>query len=98
MYCLNVDWTYIVSGTVCKIPCKNCDSDYVGETGRTYNIRWNEHRKAYRKGDLSSKLVIHYLETDHKPDFDNLQITITEFSWRGGSQGLRIDAGRLRWR
>ena len=46
----------------------------VGETGRTSNILLNEYRKAYKKGDLNSKLVIHSLETDHKPDSYNLQI------------------------
>ena len=48
-------------GIVYKIPCKNCDSDYVAQTGRTSNIRLNEHRKSYKKGDFSSKLVIHSL-------------------------------------
>ena len=55
-----------------KIRCKDCDSGYVGETDRTCNIRLNEHMKSYGKGDLSSKFIIHFLETDHKPDFDNL--------------------------
>ena len=56
-----------------KITSKDSDSDYVLETGRKCNIRLNEHRKSYSKGDLSSELIIHSLETDHKPDFDNSQ-------------------------
>ena len=44
------------------------------KTGRTSNVHLNEHGKAYKKGDLSSKLVIYSLEADHKPDFVNLQI------------------------
>ena len=28
-----------------KIPCKNCNQSYVGETGRAYGIRLNEHKK-----------------------------------------------------
>ena len=57
-----------------KIPCKDFDSGYFGETGQTCDVRLNEHRKAYKKDDLGSKLVIHSLETGHKLDFDNLQI------------------------
>ena len=57
-----------------KIPCKDCDAGYVGKTGRTCNIHLKEHKKSYRKDYLRSKLVIHSLETDHKTDFDNLQI------------------------
>ena len=30
---------------VCKIPCKNCERVYVGETGRPLRARVKEHRK-----------------------------------------------------
>ena len=43
-------------------------------------MRLNEHRKVYRKGDLSSKRVMHFLETVHMPDFDNLQILALNFA------------------
>ena len=60
-----------------EIPCKDCDSSFLGETGQSCNIRLNEHRKAYRKNHLCSKLVIHSLEVDHKLDFDNVQILVS---------------------
>ena len=28
-----------------KIPCKNCDKVYIGETGRPFVTRLNEHKK-----------------------------------------------------
>ena len=34
-----------VCGCVYRIPCKNCDSVYIGETGRKLGTRLNEHRK-----------------------------------------------------
>jgi len=30
---------------VCKIPFHNCSSTYIGETGRSYGKRQDEHRK-----------------------------------------------------
>ena len=45
-----------VFGYSSKIHCKNCNSGYFGKIGQTCNIRLNEQRKAYRKGDLGSKL------------------------------------------
>ena len=34
-------------GVVYQISCQNCDSVYIGETGRKLNIRITEHRKDY---------------------------------------------------
>jgi len=30
---------------VYRIPCKNCDKAYIGETGRTFGVRMKEHQK-----------------------------------------------------
>ena len=38
---------------VYEIPCKNCKKSYVGETGRAFGIRLNEHRKEAEQ--MSSK-------------------------------------------
>ena len=56
-------------GIIYSIPCKNCKSVYIGETGRTGIIRSNEHKRSFKSGDIRSKLVNHALETDHVPDF-----------------------------
>ena len=32
-------------GVVYQIPCKNCDSTYIGETGRLFRTRLEEHKK-----------------------------------------------------
>ena len=45
----------------------------VQETGWTCRVRLNEHKKAYKKSDLDSQLVIHSHEINLLPDFDNVQ-------------------------
>jgi len=36
---------------VYKIPCKNCDKVYIGETGRPFVTRLNEHKKEVEQKD-----------------------------------------------
>ena len=38
----NVKYVYIV---VYEIPCKSCETVYIGETGRNFGTRLNEHMK-----------------------------------------------------
>ena len=33
------------SEAIYRIPCTSCDKVYVGETGRNFGVRMNEHRK-----------------------------------------------------
>ena len=47
---------------------------YIGETGRTGTILKKEHKPAFKKGNLRSKLVHHVLETDHVPDFEMMKV------------------------
>ena len=62
---------YDILGIVYNLPCKVWDWGYVEETIQACNIRLCEHKTAYRKDDLGSKLVIHSLESDRKPSFNN---------------------------
>ena len=39
---------------VYKIPCHNCNSTYIGETGRSYAKRQEEHRNHQQRLDLLS--------------------------------------------
>jgi len=32
-------------GTVYKIPCKDCDGVYIGETGQAFQTRLKEHQR-----------------------------------------------------
>ena len=66
-----------------KIPCKNCDSVYIGETGRDIRIRVNEHELSIkRKYDPNkpscSALVRHVAETGHEINFVEAKIIRVE--------------------
>ena len=71
---------------VYKIPCKNCERDYVGETGRPLGARVKEHRKEVdsitgiltraektRAASISNKCAItdHVCNENHVIDWEN---------------------------
>ena len=66
-----------------KIPCKDCDKVYIGETGRDIRIRVHEHELSIkRKFDPNkpscSALVRHVAETGHEINFGEAKIIRVE--------------------
>ena len=61
-----------MTGVIYSIPCKDCDKVYVGETGRTLNIRQKEHCRhlTYGRTD-SSAVAAHAVSTLHDIDWEN---------------------------
>ncbi|NSX83481.1 hypothetical protein GOM44_03685, partial [Wolbachia endosymbiont of Atemnus politus] len=57
-----------------KIPCKNCNRPYVGETKQLLCERINQHKSGYRHSRPSSLLVQHAIDFDHPPDWENSSI------------------------
>ena len=47
---------------VYRVPCKNCSSSYVGETGRKFGLRIKEHKKEV---DSFTHNFIHLLKRQH---------------------------------
>nr|CAI5830742.1 unnamed protein product [Callosobruchus analis] len=65
------------SNVVYKIPCKDCNKCYIGQTGRYMNTRINEHRRdVCRANSISAPtaLVQHVKNENHHFDFDNTAI------------------------
>jgi len=46
--------------------CGSCDSFYIGQTGRSFRTRRNEHLKALNRDPPNSNYAEHLLETNHK--------------------------------
>jgi superfamily II DNA/RNA helicase len=50
---------------VYQMECKDCSLKYIGQTGRTFRIRYNEHIKEIRKNGQCSKFARHIFDTAH---------------------------------
>ena len=58
-------------GAVYKIKCCDCQSSYIGETGRNLSRRLTEHKRATRNGDVNNHIAEHHLKTKHQIDWDS---------------------------
>jgi hypothetical protein len=72
--------------SVCQLKRKRCSKKYVGETGRTFWIRHNEHVEAIKYHISNSKYSSRILENSHilgniQGALDVLQTVKTEFYW-----------------
>jgi hypothetical protein len=73
------------------VPCGDCEKKYIGETGRSFSLRIQEHKNKIEllkrvnsdktKEDLStsSAIVNHVLKSGHKIDFEKSSLVMTEF-------------------
>ena len=44
---------------VYTIPCQDCDSQFIGETGRALGRRVTEHKYAVKSGDQKNGVAVH---------------------------------------
>lgn len=66
------------SGLVYNIPCKDCNSVYIGQTKRKLKKRIYEHKRACGRDENVSALVHHSHDNDHVFDFENTKILAME--------------------
>jgi hypothetical protein len=50
---------------VYKLNCPDCNKAYVGQIGRPFNIRYNEHKLAFWNNSLASSFAKHLNEEAH---------------------------------
>ena len=84
---------YANISVIYSITYKNFSSIHIDESSCTGNIRILKCKCNYKKDGLKSKLVIHSLEADHIPNFDNSKIIKSNYNiWKsrifldGGTQ------------
>ena len=56
---------------VYKILCKDCNSVYIGETGRDLATRIKEHKYAIRTANDNNAIFRHVRDQSHRVDWDN---------------------------
>ena len=56
---------------VYKIPCRDCDNVYIGETGRDLDTRIKEHKYAFRSGNTNNAIFLHASENNHVINWNN---------------------------
>ena len=62
------------SGCIYRIPCIDCDRFYIGQTGKSLEVRIKQHKYSVRTGQLSNALFVHMSETDHVIDWKTASI------------------------
>jgi len=62
------------TGVIYNIQCKECDSHYVGQTGRRLAERIHEHQLAVRRHDENSLISQHMDRLNHIFKWDNVSI------------------------
>lgn len=56
---------------VYKIPCKDCDKFYIGQTGKDLPTRIKQHKYSVRTGQVSNALFVHLRDMNHCIDWSN---------------------------
>ncbi len=57
-----------------RFPCEECNSKYVGETGKTLKTRVTRHNTVVRNRLVYSLIDLYFLNTDHQFVFGEAQI------------------------
>lgn len=71
------------NGVVYRIPCKDCESTYVGQSGRSLACRMKEHQRAVRGGDTNASAIAeHAWGKQHQIDWGAAEVLDTNPSWR----------------
>lgn len=67
---------------VYKIPCKDCDLVYIGETARDRSTRMKEHKADIKNNKATSDIAKHMNNQEHAADFTNIETIGKESVWR----------------
>ena len=70
---------YTQSG-VYKLKCPDCNKAYVGQTGRSFQVRFNEHKNAFRSNSHTSNFAKHLNEQAHS--FGSIHNTMETLKWQ----------------
>ena len=79
------------SGVVYSIPCEDCDVEYIGETGRAFGTRQDEHERAVQlKTSGNSALAKHVHDED-----EGFYVKIMDGSSENGKKLVSLNKPRM---
>ena len=61
------------SGCIYKIPCKTCNSYYIGETSKEVTDRVKNHKRSIQYAQTSNAIFLHVRDFSHPIDFNTAQ-------------------------
>lgn len=78
------DRTHIMdqSDVIYSVPCRDCQGCYVGQTSQLLKNRITQHRSDSRIGKNSCALALHFKNSDHNFDFNNVKILDQETNYK----------------
>ena len=59
---------------VYRIPCKDCDKSYYGQTGRSLSQRITEHKRSVRYGQETSAIFQHIMNEEHRIEWEQSEL------------------------
>ena len=62
---------------VYEVPCKDCDSKYIGEMKRSLKTRMTEHKYAVCRGDERNRIAVHVHQHQHGIDGESARVRMT---------------------
>jgi len=62
------------TNVVYKIPCSDCSWNYIGETGRCFQTRKEEHKRNLKNYAKGSNIASHALSNNRLIDFENAHV------------------------
>ena len=65
-------------GVIYEVPCADCDSVYIGETGRSLEMRLKEHKYAVKTYDTNNGVAVHAWDNDHHVNWDAARVVAVE--------------------
>ena len=54
-----------ISGCIYEIPCKQCNKRYIGQSGKSLEVRLKQHKYNVRTGNMQNALFIHMNDSNH---------------------------------
>ena len=76
---------------VYEVPCMDCDTSYIGETGRDLHKRIVEHKATVRRKDDKNGIAVHANGHNHQVDWEGAKVLEQEPRyWRRILEAIHI--------